>query len=58
MAAREGSTLYAGDDLIGDGTYYVGDTIIDSDNFWILPIDQTLNSDAIRNVTATHQCTG
>ena len=58
MAAREGSTLYAGDDLIGDGTYYVGDTIIDSDNFWILPIDQTLNSDAIRNVTATQVLNG
>lgn len=68
MAERKGSHLYAGDVLIGNGSFYVGDTLIDSDNFMVgvggyqsdidvfrtIRIAQSINIDTLINAAISY----
>lgn len=50
---KEGSHLYAGDVLIGNGSFYVGDTLIDSDNFMVGVGGYQSDIDVFRNARIT-----
>ena len=53
MAERTGSHIYVDDMLIGCGQFYMGDTVIDSDNFFIVIENQLINADTTAQTTAT-----